>query len=696
MAKPIPKGLKDPFFKWGNTTENLASASAPLDLAKAQLVDLKAQFVQPGLTRAARALLTKAIAEQKAEIKRLEQEAKAVLADGASQKRMQLEIVYKLNALRSQLRRKDLDSEVRAVIATNEKSLADLLVMTSKLTSDTIPSLLSKVAATEDALSTLPEFVTDAIAKNDSALEKVLARQDEAKAFLQGQKDQLKNIKQSIKEELINTGVRLADKVGLGPLTLGNLGRALKSTYKGGAYAVKTIKAIRDSRMSTPTHDLDDSDDSFKDKIVEYLAHSRLFQRRMLSKQNKKSESSSVLSSMLPSLTSLLGNVGKFFGSGGVIGTLLSTLGGALTGKVLPVLGSLLKGGLRILGPLGALASAFGAGHWVGTQLNKLIEKPLADAVEYFFLKDYRTGKTGFDGTLDTAKTAVSEKWTSAKDYASNMANKASSAASSTWSDAKDYSVKAYSLGSQVANSAVTSAASTAAAVVDSVSNSSAGQFVSRGIDAASAGLSGVKDWVGKLFTTGSNVDVEGLHPSMQKNMIAMARDYHDKTGKRLQINSGKRSAAKQAYLYKTLPKGKAAPPGRSLHELGLAFDTQSAQGNELAKLGLLSKYGFDRPIKAEPWHVQPKGMTYAAAKQGIYSADGPVNQGALSTPVDTKVTPTEGKTPVMPNQTASEVVSQGKSTRAAQPSSRLGVNDIPMYDMSDGQLLAMNLGVLT
>lgn len=696
MAKPIPKGLKDPFFKWGNTTEDLASTSAPLDVAKAQLNDLKVQLAQPGLTRAARALLMKTLAEQKAEVKRLETEAKKALADGVSQKRMQLEIVYKLNALRSQLRRSDLDAEVKTVIATNEKSLAELLVMTSKLTADTIPSLLAKVAATEDALSTLPEFVTDALAKNDSALEKVLAKQDEAREFLRSQKDQLRNFKQSIKEDLINTGVRLADKIGLGPLTLGNLGRALKSTYKGGAYAVKTIKAIRDSRMATPTSELDDNDDSFKDKIVEYITHSRMFQRRMLNKKDKKSESSSLLSSILPNMTSLLGNVGKFFGSGGVIGTLLSTLGGALTGKVLPVLGSLLKGGLRILGPLGALASAFGAGHWVGTQLNKLIEKPLADAVEYFFLKDYKTGKTGFDGTLDTAKTAVSEKWTATKDYAAGMTAKAANAASSAWSDAKDYSSKVYSIGSQVANSAVTSTASTAAAVVDSVSNSSAGQLVSRGIDAAASGLSGVKDWVGKLFTTGSNVDVDGLHPSMQKNMIAMAREYHDKTGKRLQINSGKRSAEKQAYLYKTLPKGKAAPPGRSLHELGLAFDTQSAQGNELSKLGLLSKYGFDRPIKSEPWHVQPKGLTYAAAKQGIYSADGPINQGALSTPVDTKVTPTEGKTPVMSNQSTGDVVSQGRSTRAAQPSSRLGVNDIPMYDMSDGQLLAMNLGVLT
>jgi hypothetical protein len=182
----------------------------------------------------------------------------------------------------------------------------------------------------------------------------------------------------------------------------------------------------------------------------------------------------------------------------------------------------------------------------------------------------------------------------------------------------------------------------------------------------------------------------------MQKNMIGMAQEYYQLTGKRLNINSAYRSPEHQAHLYRTLPKGQAAPPGRSLHEYGFAFDINSAQGNELAKLGLLNKYGFSRPISKEPWHIQPVGMTLAAAKAGIYSADGPVNQSAKASPVSQEVSPAASVPSSTPTSTVSAVDSSAdaKGGGTMQPSTKVSVSDIPTYYMSDGLMLAMNIGV--
>lgn len=76
-------------------------------------------------------------------------------------------------------------------------------------------------------------------------------------------------------------------------------------------------------------------------------------------------------------------------------------------------------------------------------------------------------------------------------------------------------------------------------------------------------------------------------------------------------FNSGFRSLAKQRELFERLPRGQAAPPGRSLHEIGFAYDiagpTNSVQwdivGSEGEKLGL-GWGGRFRTVR-EPWHFQ-------------------------------------------------------------------------------------------
>lgn len=105
-----------------------------------------------------------------------------------------------------------------------------------------------------------------------------------------------------------------------------------------------------------------------------------------------------------------------------------------------------------------------------------------------------------------------------------------------------------------------------------------------------------------------SDVDLSGLNPTLAKNFLGMAQEYGEKTGQSVVVNSAFRSYEKQAALHRADPK-KAAAPGRSLHEFGLAMDINSQIANKLESLGLMKKYGFTRPIGGEGWHVEPAGI---------------------------------------------------------------------------------------
>ena len=727
MAKKPEKGTRDPFRKWSGTTEAFASINTPLAAAKDLLSDLNRQMASPGLGRQGRVVLAKEIARAKADVARLEKEAKGVLKTMHDQQKMQLDIIYKLNALRTQVSRKDLDPEVTKLLAQNEKRLEQLLLRTRNVDLESIGELLKEIHESQKSIEELPEELVDALSSNDVVLEKILERQEEARAFLQEQKDSFKKFRNDIKKDIVSFGVRVADKIGVGPLTLGNVGRAVRGAYRGAKYGLKTIKAIRDSRLDPQKEAEGVGRQSIADKFFEYVNSTRLFQKWVMRSGDKKDAANKSLFSFLPSLKGLLGGLGKFFGAGGVIGSLIATLGGALGKKVLPMLGGLLRGGMRVLGPLGAVASAFAGGHWLGTKIYDMFSEPIGKAVDYFFLKNPETGKTGLQESFEAAMNKGQEIYKNTTEAIKAGKDKVVNAVSSAWTGVKDFAGTAIDAGrsavntgidtAKAAGSAAVGAVTSGAAAVGSAAMSTAGKvgdtvaagaasvgsaatgLVTRGVEAVAGGGSKVKDWIGKIFSAGGNVDVDGLNPAMQKNMVSMAQEYYEKTGKKLQLNSAYRSPEKQAELYRRLPKGRAAPPGRSLHEYGFAFDTQSTQGEELAKMGLLSKYGFDRPIKSEPWHVQPKGMNITAAKAGLYSADSPVHEGgqANATPVAQTVTPTE---PSIRNQPIPSGVPAGSQTHASggsktiQPSSRISVSDIPSYDMSDGHFLAANLGL--
>ncbi len=117
----------------------------------------------------------------------------------------------------------------------------------------------------------------------------------------------------------------------------------------------------------------------------------------------------------------------------------------------------------------------------------------------------------------------------------------------------------------------------------------------------------------GLIAPGGAHID--RINPGMYKALIDMAEEYKQKTGKPITVTDGFRSMEEQTRLYQQKPD-LAAPPGRSMHQFGVAADIGTATGNELGEMGLLDKYGFTRPMypgrrggKVEPWHIEPTAI---------------------------------------------------------------------------------------
>lgn len=173
-------------------------------------------------------------------------------------------------------------------------------------------------------------------------------------------------------------------------------------------------------------------------------------------------------------------------------------------------------------------------------------------------------------------------------------------------------------------------------------------QSIGRGTQAvretASTFVDNVKDVAGSFlnfFTLQPSVDMNGVKPPVVKRLKAMGAEYKQKTGKKLVITSAFRSYEKQAQLYARWKAGKgnlAAPPGRSLHEKGLAIDINPSQVDQLIGMGMLSKYGFHRPMdrRDEKQHIEPiEGARLASIPDNPYTPGNPIaTAGKGSQPV--------------------------------------------------------------
>jgi len=110
------------------------------------------------------------------------------------------------------------------------------------------------------------------------------------------------------------------------------------------------------------------------------------------------------------------------------------------------------------------------------------------------------------------------------------------------------------------------------------------------------------------LFVGSDNIH-SGLDLNVQSNFNKMNDAYFKKTGKHIKINSGFRTYDEQKEMYNNAKDKKyVAKPGTSYHEKGLALDIDRDIVNELDEMGLLKEYGFHRPLKFEPWHIEPIG----------------------------------------------------------------------------------------
>lgn len=114
-----------------------------------------------------------------------------------------------------------------------------------------------------------------------------------------------------------------------------------------------------------------------------------------------------------------------------------------------------------------------------------------------------------------------------------------------------------------------------------------------------------------KYIRKKSSTNITNLNPGVRTHLLAMAREYYSLTGKKVHVTSAYRSTAQQQVLWERYGRDtkRVAPPGRSLHEHGLALDIDSRIADELERLGLMKKYGFTRPVGREPWHLEPAGI---------------------------------------------------------------------------------------
>lgn len=114
-----------------------------------------------------------------------------------------------------------------------------------------------------------------------------------------------------------------------------------------------------------------------------------------------------------------------------------------------------------------------------------------------------------------------------------------------------------------------------------------------------------------------NGVDIGNLNPKFSELFFGMVGEYNAKTGGTIQVNSGYRSIAQQKVLREKYGN-KAAEPGKSMHNYGLAIDINSKDVSALKKAGLLDKYKFFLAVPGEDWHLEQRDLSAAFRKGGM------------------------------------------------------------------------------
>jgi TP901 family phage tail tape measure protein len=139
------------------------------------------------------------------------------------------------------------------------------------------------------------------------------------------------------------------------------------------------------------------------------------------------------------------------------------------------------------------------------------------------------------------------------------------------------------------------------------------------------ARLGGVVQWFANGGVTGNT---QGLHPEFLRRLglfgLSVGQDYN--------VGSGYRSIEAQTRLYKRwmarVPgQAPAAPPGRSMHNYGLASDGPRWRSYRPERFGLVY------PMSYEPWHIEPveaKQWRAQAIADGSSGGWGEISKGKI------------------------------------------------------------------
>lgn len=206
-------------------------------------------------------------------------------------------------------------------------------------------------------------------------------------------------------------------------------------------------------------------------------------------------------------------------------------------------------------------------------------------------------------------------------------------------------------------------------------------------------------------------VNISGLNPDFEKRLAAMAADFMQKTGKKLMITSGLRTAQKQKELWDAklketggnvaeTRKWVAEPPppfgnGKvNSHMSGLAIDINARgdaginvlAGSRSQSTGWLEQFGLVRNVPGEDWHVQlasvpptPDNPNKPGAPIAVPGKDGaPVNVATGQSAPEPK-TPAKSGESVGGNPTSGADLNQKSaevgSDKADKPKGNVNIN---------------------
>ena len=133
---------------------------------------------------------------------------------------------------------------------------------------------------------------------------------------------------------------------------------------------------------------------------------------------------------------------------------------------------------------------------------------------------------------------------------------------------------------------------------------------VTNKVTGALPGTTGATTGAGAVGTAAATGKLAGVNAQLADAVDKATAEYKQLTGKTAIITSGVREREKQERMYNEWVaggrKGKpVAPPGTSKHETGNAVDINQADADAMARMGILQKYGLNRPVANDPVHVE-------------------------------------------------------------------------------------------